>query len=431
MDRANRNHNMKRLLFILFLAVMVLGANAATILFSVTNSDLTPCTNYLIITPVSPPIYVNGSWSIRGKPTRLPLYDGTNALRQLQGTYWASNQNYEIYYAVPTNDEPYHAEALAVAGGIVSDFFPTNWVVTSQLNTASNALQTQIDGIVSGGLSYDPQFGSVNLTNWSMIDTNVLASIATASNVITQNFAGTVIASGFLGSAYSFNDVAGFSLFNPSTIQASGNFNVSGALEATSLSGSINGTNLTTATVNSASFDPATVSWIQSLAAASTNGVGSNVIIDYEGFATNLNLYSPKLVETHAGNVASTTLLTASTNQVATNAQAMLAATNASLVTLIGIGTNQVATNASAHLTAATNQVATNAQALLVSTNDSLVTLIGLRDTSLSNNLSASIAGITLSNSGYFHTSTNLALKNADGFTVFEQTNSDLYVSVA
>jgi hypothetical protein len=70
---------------------------------------------------------------------------GTNSTKQLQGTYWASNLNYQIFYQVPTNNgETYHVESLAIPGSYTGDFWTTNWAKVSQLTTTSNSLAAQI-----------------------------------------------------------------------------------------------------------------------------------------------------------------------------------------------------------------------------------------------------------------------------------------------
>lgn len=53
-------------------------------------------------------------------------------------------------------------------------------VTIDQMNTASNSLVVQIGA--AGGLSFTPQFGSANLTNWATLDTNILSGLGGGSS---------------------------------------------------------------------------------------------------------------------------------------------------------------------------------------------------------------------------------------------------------
>lgn len=53
-------------------------------------------------------------------------------------------------------------------------------VTIDQMNTASNSLVVQI--AAAGGLSFTPQYGTLNLSNWSTLDTNILSGLGGGSS---------------------------------------------------------------------------------------------------------------------------------------------------------------------------------------------------------------------------------------------------------
>lgn len=53
-------------------------------------------------------------------------------------------------------------------------------VTIDQMNTASNSLVVQIEA--AGGLSFTPQYGTLNLSNWSTLSTNILSGLGGGSS---------------------------------------------------------------------------------------------------------------------------------------------------------------------------------------------------------------------------------------------------------
>lgn len=182
---------------------------AATIQFAVTNTDLTPFTNYLSIYPLATPIYVGGTWSIRGQASRLPFTNGLSSIRLAQGNYLATNAGYYIAFTVPTNDTPYHVEELVIPGSVGSEwaYVSTNYATTTQLTTTSNALYSAIGtgggGVVAAGTNVTVTTnGTVytvsatatgTATNWTD------AGGADLSNIGGITATGTVSAAAFAG----------------------------------------------------------------------------------------------------------------------------------------------------------------------------------------------------------------------------------------
>lgn len=145
---------MRLLIFLL----SVLSAQAATIRFAITNSDLTPCTNTLRIFPITTPIRVDGSWDIRGVSSRLPLTNGVAAIRIAQGNYYATNTGYYKLFAVPSGNGTYDASYLEISGGNVYNYSPSNVVraigggSNISVTTLSNGVfQIDVYGIMTSG----------------------------------------------------------------------------------------------------------------------------------------------------------------------------------------------------------------------------------------------------------------------------------------
>jgi len=170
---------MKRLTLLAAL-LAAFSTQASTVLFSVTNSDGTPFTNYLSIFPLSTPIYVGGEWSIAGKSKKLQFDSiGQASIHLERGDYLATNSGYYISFEVGTNNVTNHVEELVLpgTGGSEYAYVSTNYGTKAQITVTSNALQSQITL---------KQQGSLNLSNWSKLSTNALVTSGVGGSATTN-----------------------------------------------------------------------------------------------------------------------------------------------------------------------------------------------------------------------------------------------------
>jgi len=233
-----------------FLAAAVAGVGtlqAATVQFAVTNTDLTPFTNYLSIYPLATPIYVNGTWSIRGQASKLPFTNGIASINLLQGNYLATNYGYYIAFTVPTNSDSYTVEELVTPGTVGSEwsYVQTNYVTQSQMATASNALYSAIS------------LGAATNAYQSTAGTNITIQTNTTDKLYTLNLDSSITVPGTV-TAGTFAVPGAFTL----TDSGGGAAQFNSAVIATAFSGSGAGLTLNTIPYTSIASAPWTTNGI-------------------------------------------------------------------------------------------------------------------------------------------------------------------------
>lgn len=186
--------------FTAFLLLLCLASRAATVNFCLTNFDATLATNSFIVSRITERDFY-GNYGVIGLPSRFAPTNGCASKVLLKGDYelkiygevWRTN----MVFSVPDDDSTYDLQLLWTSGGNVYNYSPglsqliagqnitlspTNGkgvvtVTSSGGGGVSIAAGTGISAVTNGSLVtiaelFIPQFGSLNLTNFSTLTTN-------------------------------------------------------------------------------------------------------------------------------------------------------------------------------------------------------------------------------------------------------------------
>ena len=186
---------MKRLLILIFVLILIAPAPATTIKVNSRKFTSEPTMRRrTTITLLEAGPVVSGSWLIAGDA--VSLFTDTN------GVAWYSNVLAGAYRldiaGSPSRSFPitvFDTNGIVDAQALVNTTnYNTSFYTTPQVDSLIGDLQNQIDSLEVGGLSFVPQLGSANLTNWSTLTTNVLGSIG--GSTFTDTYKAWVSAAG-------------------------------------------------------------------------------------------------------------------------------------------------------------------------------------------------------------------------------------------